>query len=169
MNLQELIGEKYNYKCFDLLKYLLNNNKEFQHIVAEGILNNKISFFPNSLWQKIKEQNFRGLENFELVFINGLNIGDCTGTSIQLSYSIDYPYICGGTLKILEGTNNSPDGRHTWLIDGRNIIDTSLMLIIDREYAINLGYQEEFKRNPNGDPRYESAKDFANDSNLKKR
>ena len=164
-----LANDKTDYKCYDLLKKLLVENEEFRNILIEGISNNKITGFTDEIWDKIRKQNIIGIDNFETVFQNGFNIGRCTGTAIQLSYSLDYPYICGGTLNILKGTLNSSDGKHTWLIDNNKIIDTSLMLIIDKDYYLKLGYQEENRRNPNIEPRYNSTKDFTNDESLKKK
>ena len=49
------------------------------------------------------------------------------------------------------------------------IIDTTLMLLIDKEYALKLGYNEENRYNPNEDEVYKSTKEFTNDKSLKKR
>lgn len=164
-----LANDKSEYKCYDLLKQLLKDNEEFRNIIIEGINENKITGFTEEIWNKINKQNIIGGHNFQDYFQNGFNIGNCTKTSIQLSYSLDYPYICGGTLNILKGTLNSSDGKHTWIIDNNKIIDTSLMLIIDKDYYLKLGYKEENRRNPNTDPRYNSIKDFTNDESLKKK
>ena len=162
-------NERNNYKCFDLLKKLYNNNIEFRKVIDNGVLNNKIQGFPEELWTKIHEQNIRGIPNFELVFQDGANIGYCTVASKQLSYSLDNPYICGGTVKYLENTTNSIDGSHTWILDNGKIIDTSLMLIIDKTYAHELGYNEENRYNPNIDPIYNATKDFTLDTSLKRK
>ena len=167
--IEYLAKDKKDYKCYEILKYLLETNDNFKNIIEEGIKEGKITGFTDELWDKINKQNIRGIDNFELVFQNGFNLGNCTGTSIQLSYSLDYPYICGGTLNLLKGTNNSDDGKHTWLIDHNKIIDTSLMLIIDKDYYLKLGYLEENKRNPNIEPRYNAIKDFTLDESLKRK
>ena len=167
--LEYLTNGKSDYKGYDILKKLLDENEEFKKVIEKGIKENKITGFTDELWNKISNQNIRGIDNFNLVFQNGLNLGNCTATAIQLSYSLDYPYICGGTLNILQKTQNSPDGRHTWLIDGRKVIDTTLMLIIDKDYYLSLGYQEENRRNPNLEPRYNAIKDFTNDESLKRK
>ena len=42
------------------------------------------------------------------------------------------------------------------------------MLIINDKYASELGYIEETRYNPNSDPVYLAAKDFATDSSIRK-
>ena len=172
MELEELIikitgKERYNYKCFDLLKQLLRDNIEFRNIIIEGIKENKISGFTDEIWEMIHNQNIRGIDNFESVFRDGYNIGYCTPASKQLSYSLFKCYICGGVLPILKGTPNCPDGSHTWIQDDRNIIDTSLMLIIDKSYIGKLGYITESIVNPRDDLNYRAAQDFTTDENLR--
>ena len=167
--LNELINnERFNYKCFDLLKQLLNENLEFRNIIEKGVKEHKIFGFNEELWTKINNQNIRGIDNFESVFRDGANIGYCTVAAKQLSYSLDNPYICGGTVKYLVNTPKSPDGSHTWILNDNYIIDTTLMLIIDKSYMNKLGYVEENKYNPNIDPIYNAAKDFTLDTSLKK-
>ncbi|MBQ8892051.1 MAG: hypothetical protein IJ068_04220 [Bacilli bacterium] len=168
--LNELISsERSNYKCFDLLKKLFIENTEFRNIIIEGTMNHKIFGFTDELWTKIHDQNIRGIDNFESVFRDGANIGYCTVAARQLSYSIDNPYICGGTVKYLINTPNSIDGSHTWILNDNYIIDTTFMLIIDKEYANKLGYIEENRYNPNIDPIYNAAKDFTLDTALKRK
>ena len=168
--LNQLINENRNhYKCFDLLKKLFQENSDFRKVIEEGVLTGKISGFSEDLWTKIYDQNIRGIENFELVFQDGANIGYCTVAARQLSYSLDNPYICGGTVKYLINTPNSIDGSHTWILDNGKIIDTSFMLIIDKNYANKLGYNEENRYNPNIDPIYNAAKEFTIDKSLKRK
>ena len=155
--------DKINYKCYDELKKLILSNKGFQNKV-EG----KIKKFPQELWEKIKNQNIRGINSFEDVFIDGANIGYCTVAAKQLSYSLNNCLLCGGVLPILKGSINCPDGSHTWILYNHKIIDTTLMLIIDEEYAKILGFQEENRYNPDLDPIYRSTKLFTNDTSLKK-
>ena len=166
--LNELIEEdKFDYKCFDELKRLLNENEYFKNIVIEGYKNGKIFGFPNELWDKIKSQNIRRINSFEDVFKDGTNIGYCTVASKQLSYSFNSCFLCGGILPLLKGTKNCLDGSHTWIQYNDYIIDTTLMLIIHLKYAEKIGYIEENKYNPNNDPIYLSAKEFTNDKSLK--
>ena len=155
-----------DYKCFDLLKELLKR-EDFYQIIKEGIIKGEISGFTDELWKKIKAQNVRVIDNFEQVFVEGFNIGACTNVSRQLSFSFDSCFICGGTLSIIAGTKNSVDGRHTWIEYQDKIIDTTLMLIIDKKFAKKLGYSEENRYDPNTDPIYRSAKEFATDTDYK--
>lgn len=168
--LQVLIpDEKKDYKCFDELKRLIMEKQQFKDIIIQGVIKGKIEGFPNELWEKIQNQNIRTIDNFELVFQDGYNIGYCTVASKQLSFSLSSCYICGGILPILKGTRNCVDGSHTWVSTNKKIIDTSLMLIIDEDYAELLGYQEENRYNPECSPIYVAAKEWANDMSLKGR
>lgn len=160
--------DKMNYKCYDELKKLLKNNEEFKQKIITGYLSDKITGYNEDLWQSIRSQNIRRINNFEDVFIEGANIGYCTVASKQLSYSLDDCYICGGILPILKGSKNSEDGSHTWILYNHKIIDTTLMLIIDEKYANQLGFKEENRYNPNLDPVYLAAKEFALDKSIKK-
>ncbi len=162
------IPEKKDYECYSLLSSLLKRNPDFREVVAEGIKTGKIHGFTEEMWKKINDQNCRSKDTFDDVFRLGYNIGDCTGSTIQYSYSLNYPMICGGELPILRGTKNSPDGRHTWISDGGKIIDTSLMLVIDEDFAPRLGYIEQNRNNPTLNPRYLAAKDFANDPEIRR-
>lgn len=170
MNIIELLidEDKFDYKCYDELKKLLKNNEEFKQKVITGYLNGMISGYNEELWKNIHSQNIRTVNSFEDVFVAGKNIGCCTGASRQLSYSFEDCYICGGTLPILKGTKNCEDGSHTWILHDHKIIDTTLMLIIDEEYAPQLGYVEENRYNPNFDSVYTAAKEFAMDPGIKK-
>ena len=161
--------DKKEYKCYSILKELLQTKPQFKQIIIEGIQEGKIRKFDEELWEKIKLLNIRtrGIKDFEEYFKLGKNIGNCTNASIELSYCFNGIEICGGTLSVLEGTQNSPDGSHTWIRKYPEIIDTSLMLIIDEEYAKKLGYIEENKYNPNRNPRYQAAKEYANDKSLR--
>ena len=161
--------QRKNYKCFDELKRLLKENKDFRQKVINGYANGKIVGFNEEIWNKINKQNIRRINNFEDVFIEGANIGYCTVASKQLSYSFDNVYICGGELPILKGTKNCKEGEHTWIETDNQIIDTTLMLIIAKDYSKEIGYKEENKYNPNIDPIYLVAKEITRDSSLRKR
>ena len=99
--------------------------------------------------------------------MDGANIGNCTIMSKMISYSLDYCEICGGTLKPLIGTKNSPDGRHTWISYNGNIIDPTLMIQINEQFIDEFGYIEENRYNPNKDSIYRASKEYANDINIK--
>lgn len=158
--------DTYDYKCYDELKRLIRENKDFYNTLREGLLTNHVHGFPIELWDKIRSQNIRRIRSFEDVFIEGANIGYCTVASKQLSYSFNYCYLCGGVLPILQGTKNCPNGNHTWIVSESKIIDTTLMLIIDESFASKFGYVEENRYNPNLDAVYIAAKDFALDSSV---
>ena len=163
--------ETINYKCYDTLKKILLENDAFRLKVIKGISEKKIKGFDKELWQKLENQNLRSpnVKSFVDVFRDGYNQGYCTVCSKQVSYSLDTCYLCGGVLPILKGTSNCPDGSHTWIEYQGQIIDTTLMLVIDREYKELLGYIEENRYNPNHDPIYSSTKEFTNDGTIKKR
>ena len=72
------------------------------------------------------------------------NLGNCVGTSRQLSYSYNNVDIVSGILPILKGTLNAEkEGGHCWLETPTSIIDTSLMLVIDKSIKDEIGYMEE--------------------------
>ncbi len=171
MNLEkELISnERFQYKCFDELKRLIHEDEKIYQVLLNGFKTNKVMGFPEDLWEKINNQNIRGIDNFETVFKDGANIGYCTVAAKQLSYSFPNCYLCGGILPILKGTTNCPDGSHTWILVNNKIIDTTLMLIIDEDYASKLGYIEENRYDPSIDPIYNASKEFTNDSNLRRK
>ena len=164
---QELI--KYgteSYKCYDILRgKLLDEN--FCNKIKKGIESNKVFGFTDELWKMIENQNLRAPFSFIDVFKDGANKKYCTVAAKQLSYSFDTCYICGGILPILAGTDNCKDGSHTWIDKDGYVIDTSLMLIIEENFAKELGYVEENRYNPNLDSIYRAAKEFTNDNSLK--
>lgn len=167
--LDYVINEKYkDYKCYDLLKKLYNENPSFKKVVDDGISLGKVSGYSDELFDKLDSQNIRskGLNSFLEVLKDGANLGYCTVCAKQVSYSFDSPYICGGTVDFLIGTINSIDGRHTWILNEGKVIDTTLMIIIDSSYINNFGYHEENRYNPLLDPIYVSTKDFTNDTSL---
>ena len=158
-----------DFKCFDILKQKLKEDKHFREIIKIGIENNLVRKFPRDLFNRICEQNIRAPFEPIQLFIDGANLGNCTIMSKIISYSIDNVDICGGTLNILEGTKNSPDGRHTWVSFNGNIIDPTLMIVIDEKLKDKIGYIEENRYDPSIDKYYLAAKEFANDPSFKKR
>ena len=160
-----------NYKCYDTLKMLLNKNKEFKDLIIKGIKEGKITGFSDELWKKLNNQNLRspGVKSFVDVFADGYNQGYCTVCAKQVSYSLDTCYLCGGLLPILKGTINCLEGNHTWIEYKNKIIDTTLMLVIDKGLKNQFGYIEENRYNPNNDPIYSATKEFTNDITIKKR
>lgn len=158
-----------DYKCFDLLKHYYKTDNDFASFINEGVRSGKIIGFDEDLWNKISDLNSRTKLSFEEAFMHGLNEGGCTTFSKYLSFCFNKVMICGGTLPILKGTKNSPDGRHTWIVNNKQIYDTSLMLIMDEEYAIRgLNYDEENRYDPSNDSIYRASKEFATDVNLRR-
>ena len=158
-----------DFKCFNVLKEKLNEDKQFREKVKEGIKAGLITKFPRDIIDNFNELNIRAPFKPIQILIDGANIGTCTYMSKLVSYSLSSCYICGGTLKVLEGTQNSPDGRHTWISYNGNILDTTLMIQINEKFKEQLGYTEENRHNPNIDPIYSSAKEFANDKSINRK
>lgn len=156
------------YKCYNELKKLIVNNPKFKAVLIKGIVTGKVYGFPEELWEKIDEQRIRRISSFEDVFRDGVNIGYCTVAAKQLSYSFNDVYLCGGTLPILEGSTNCPNGSHTWISSEGNVIDTTLMLIINEEYSKEFGYIEENRYDPSIDSIYNATKEFTLDKSVKK-
>ena len=163
-------------RAFDLFWNFYNTNNEFHELVDEGFKNGKIRFFGNDEWNKIINQNFMSyvneMKNFGDMFLLGYNIGNCVNTSYQLSYSYDDVDIVSGILPILKGTMNAEkEGGHCWLENDKEIIDTSLMLIIDKSLKSEFGYIEEIrvtKEELLRRDRYQARKEFTNDKSFKK-
>ncbi len=168
--LSSLIDEKRkSYKCFSMLKYYYDTNPEFAEFIKNEVASGKIFGYDEKLWNKMAALNVRNPINFEEAFGEGFNEGNCTKFSKYLSFCFSYPQICGGTLPLIKGSKNSPDGRHTWMCYGGMIYDTSLMLIMDEAYAKKgLKYDEENRYDPNYDRSYSAAKEFANDKSIRR-
>ena len=162
-------NDKKDFKCFDVLKEFSRNNVDFYEKLVEGVTSSKVEAFPLELWDKIAKQNVRRINSFMDVFVDGANIGYCTVASKQLSFSFSNCEICGGVVPLLAGTKNCPDGSHTWMVYNNKIYDTTLMIVIDENFAKErLGYIEENRYNPNFDSCYSAAKEFTLDENIKK-
>lgn len=163
-----------NIKAFSLFMEIYHKNSDFHKIINENFGNGKIRFFNDEEWDKINSQNFvspiKEMKEFRDMFLLGYNIGNCVGASRQLSYSYNNVDIVSGILPILKGTLNAEkEGGHCWLETPNNIIDTSLMLVIDKSLKNTLGYIEEQRLTSfqlATSPTYQSRKDFVNDRNL---
>lgn len=166
----------FSIKAYDLFLKLCRENLEFRHLISENLKNGKIRFFNEEEWDKINSQNFVSpspeMEEFLDLFTLGYNIGNCVGTSKQLSYSYDNVDIVSGILPILKGTLNAEkEGGHCWLETDKTIIDTTLMLVIDKSLKHDLGYLEEQRltsKQLSNMPLYKARKEFVNDKELKK-
>ena len=163
-------------KGYDLLVDLCNSNNILKEIIINGIKNGTVRLFNDNEWDKINSQNFIPLTNetkeFSDIFKLGLNIGSCVSTSKQLSYSYDDIDLVSGFLPIIKSSKNSPNGGHVWLETDNSIIDTSLMLVIDKSLKKDIGYIEEFRLTSDNlvnDNIYQASKNFANDIYIKKK
>ena len=163
-------------KAFNLFWQLYNNNQDFKEKIDKGFQNKKIRFFNEEELNKIRNQNFihptnPNIKEFEDIFLLGDNIGNCVGISRQLSYSYNNADLVSGTLPILKGTPNAKElGGHAWLETPDEIIDTSLMLVIDKTLKTTIGYIEENRKTASmlkQDQNYQKRKEFVNDLNLK--
>jgi len=166
----------FNIKAYELVLNLCKENLWFRHLISENLKNGKIRFFNEEEWEKINSQNFVSLSpemnEFSDLFTLGYNIGNCVGTSKQLSYSYDDVDIVSGILPALKGTLNAEkEGGHCWLETSKSIIDTSLMLVIDKSLKEEFGYLEEQRvtsKQLASMTLYQSRKEFVNDKELKK-
>lgn len=163
-----------NSKAFELFWHIYRENSDFYNLINENFKNGKIRFFNDNEWEKINNQNFispvKEMKEFIDMFLLGYNIGNCVGASRQLSYSYSDVDIVSGILPILKGTLNAEkEGGHCWLETANSIIDTSLMLVIDKSLKSDLGYIEEQRLTSSqlaSFPNYQARKAFVNDKSL---
>ena len=163
-------------KAFTLFWQLYDNNLSFKKLIEKYKLSNQIRFFGDEEWEKIKNQNFLpvspDVKEFIDMFALGYNIGNCVGASMQLSYSYNDVDIVSGILPILKGTRNAlKEGGHCWLETKTSIIDTSLMLVMDKKLKEEFGYIEEQRITAyalNTSERYQKRKEFALDPAFKR-
>ncbi len=162
-------------KAFDFFWKVYHKDSDFQKKIDENLANGKIRFFNDDEWDKIKNQNFvspsNEMKEFIDMFLLGYNGGNCVGASRQLSYSYRNVDIVSGILPVLKGTLNAEkEGGHCWLETPKTIIDTSLMLVIDKSLKSDLGYIEEQRLTSYElatSPTYQARKEFVNDRNLR--
>ncbi len=136
------------FKGFDLMNELIVKNEEFKKKINYYMACGLIRTFDEFEWEKIRSQNFISpipdMKNFYDMFVLGYNKGNCIGASRQLSYSYDDVDLVAGTLPILVGTLNAEKvGGHGWIETFDKIIDTSLLLVIDKSLRDEIGYVEE--------------------------
>ena len=164
-------------KAYDLFWDLYKKNDSFRSVVDSGMSSNMIRFFDDDLWDKIKSQNFISyddrMKEFVDMFLLGYNIGNCVGASRQLSYSFNDVDIVSGVFPIIKGNLNAEkEGGHCWLENDCFIIDTSLMLVIDKSLRDDFGYIEEnsiTKESLRRSQVYQARKDFVNDNELRRK
>ena len=162
--------------AFDFYKKLYISNPEFQEIIKTYMKTKQIRFFGEPEWIKIESKNFIPIVGNAPEFIDmfrlGYNEGNCVMMTRLLSYSYDDVDIVSGILPLLKGTRNAEvEGGHCWLEDKFTIIDTSLMLVIDKSLKETLGYIEEQRITASDlrkSPMYVAHKEFVRDSSLKR-
>jgi len=167
---------KLDSKAYDELWRLCEKYPEFKKVFDENIKSGKIRFFNDDEFDRIKSQNFMSpspdMDEFIDMFILGYNIGNCVGASWQLSLSYDDVDIVSGILPILKGTRNAEKlGGHCWLERKNVIIDTTLMLVIDKSLKKEIGYVEENRLTAQdlaSSPRYQARKEYTNDKSIKR-
>lgn len=161
-------------KAFSLYFKLYNENKDFRELIDRN--KDKIRLFNDSEWNKIKSQNYApnidGVDDFYDMFYKGYNIGNCVNMTIELSYSYNDVDIVSGTMAFLKGTLNAEkEGGHAWLEDKDTIIDTSLMLVIDKSLKKEFGYFEEQRLTSSmllASKQYQTRKQFVTDDEIRK-
>lgn len=162
-------------KAFVLFWNLYNTNEDFRKKIDSGISCNKVRFFNDVEFEKIKSQNFISpipeMNEFIDMFLLGYNVGNCVGTSRQLSYSYNNVDIVSGILPLIKGTLNAEkEGGHCWLETKDTIIDTSLMLVIDKSLKDSFGYIEEQRLTSSqllSSQNYRARKELVNDADLR--
>ena len=167
--------ESEQIKGFGLLTELCEKHPWFANLINENIQNGKIRPFNEEEWSKIRTQNFISptplIKDFMDMFVQGLNRGNCKNAALQLSYSYDNVDIVCGTVPILKGTLNAEkEGGHWWLETHSKIIDTSFLLVIDKDLKDQIGYHEE-QRITSDQLRkhrmYQTRKEFTTDPTIK--
>lgn len=163
------------FKGLDLYKKLKDKYPEYFSQIDEYIKEGKIRFFDEREWDLVDSQNFMSphvnFDSFYDMFAVGYNEGNCVGMVRQMSYSYNDVDIVSGRLPILQGTRNAEvEGGHAWLENENQIIDTSLLLVIDKELKSALGYIEEQRVTQfhlSLSSIYQARKEFVNDKNLR--
>ena len=87
--------------------------------------------------------------SLKTIFKDGYNIGNCLLTSYYVSTIFENSLICTGTVEILTGTKNRPNGDHVWIETEDNIIDTTLMIIIPKNNKYSKYYIKDYDIRPN--------------------
>lgn len=130
-----------NYKCFNELRNILKKDPSFGLMVTMGYYAGKVSGFTIDLWNKIGSFKLSDECCLETLFEEGFN----SEHSLILAQNIINLYpggkIQGGSSPALVDKVRDNDVSHYWVSWNGKIIDTSLMLIIDEEYAKRLGYE----------------------------
>jgi hypothetical protein len=99
-----------------------------------------------TLLEATKKVNVETYSSLYEYFKTGEHIGNCGTTSKLIGIMFNNPnYIVKGNSILLKGSENSPNGEHSWIEAKINnseyIIDTSLLLVIPKELEEKLGYK----------------------------
>ena len=81
--------------------------------------------------------------NLKEIYEHGFNIGHCGLTSRYICRKFDKAKLFYGKANLLIGTASAPNGEHAWTNIDDFIIDTTLMICIPENLAIELGYTKE--------------------------
>jgi len=138
------------FKGYDLLRKLIKENPEFRDKFLKYRASGEIAYFGQEDWLKITNQNFLPppyppydeIESFYQLFEKGINIGACIYSSKQLSYSFDNVDLVRGFQRYLVGTPSSKNGGHCWMEVDSYIYDTTLLIKIKKEIAVEMGYSD---------------------------
>ena len=170
-----------DFRGYDLFHQKYQDDAQFKKIIDTYMATGQIRFFNDTEWDKIKSQNFvanfgeqeelrkLGVTSLYDMFRLGYNIGDCVGMCDRVSYSYNDISIVTGIFPLLKGTLNAENGGHRWLETPDSIIDTSLLLVIDKKLKDQLGYMEEERQTSfdlSRNPRYQARKEFATDPSI---
>lgn len=125
---------------------LLKSNPEFSIKLEEGYSSGLVRDFGDEEYDIIKSLSDIVIPgDFYSGFISGYNVGRCGFFAKTLSYAYPDSEIVSGYLPILKNSPGSIDGEHGWMETDDKIYDTTLLLVIDKKYASNLGYMEKFR------------------------
>ena len=118
------------------------NNKRFMSVYKEGLALDLIRPFDDSIYDRMKKMQTNFNCNLYEYFANGYNIGMC-GLTVELLFKMfGEGEKITGILPAIAGSKRCPKGEHAWLLLNGLIIDPSLLLIIDNNLSISLGYKQ---------------------------
>lgn len=119
-------------------------DENFKEVYDFGIKNYLITPFSEFLFDQTRGVYIKDLDmSLYDYFMDGNHIGRCFTTAYYLSELFDEFTVYRGFLPAIQGTKNSINGNHAWLVSDGYIYDTSLLLKIDEQLAEYLGYKIE--------------------------
>ncbi len=138
----------FNYielRCIAIEQNLLHvalKDSQFRKAYIYGVKHGLIKRFSTSFFNDMRSVYLVLWEcTLYDFFINGLNVGRCRETADYLTRMFPEWALYIGFLPAIKGTLRSPGGEHSWIVIDGKVYDTSLLLIIDEQYAHNLGYK----------------------------